>query len=265
MSLSALFVEPWTVVSRRDDACLRARTHFSSSSGTTNMFPPFALVVLEPPDLRLRDDAVQTRRREHQTHQACADDEPGHLIRGRQRSARHRRASAPGRRPRAGRARASRRHRNARRVHGAVTSPKVFTAEDQSRGSTRGRQNAGGSIAKRFLKLRALRPSRPRISRAQPLCPVCCPLATGDSYFSHFHDGRTRRHGGPRCLAPRSRRRREEKGRRLRRPGSRRASPRPRASLRDAPTGNRASFPCARRTPFVASQSVEANTPGAPA
>ena len=88
--------------------------------------PPLAPVVLEPPDLRLRDDAVQTRRREHQTHQARADDEPGHLIRGRQRGARRGRASAPGRRPRAGRARARRSHRNARRVHVAVTSPEVF-------------------------------------------------------------------------------------------------------------------------------------------
>lgn len=120
--------------------------------------------------------------------------------------------------------------------------------------------SAGGSDrAKRLRKNGGFNRDPPHISRAQPLCPVCCPLATGDSHLSHLHDGRTRRHGGPRCLAPRSRRRREEKGRRLRRRGSRRAFPRTRASPRDAPSGSEASFPCAHRASRVASPSVEAN------
>ena len=144
-------------------------------------------------------------------------------------------------------------------------SPPTTIVGRRRRARSRPTGSAGGSDrAKRLRKNGGFNRDRPHISRAQPLCPVCCPLATGDSHLSHLHDGRTRRHGGPRCLAPRSRRRREEKGRRLRRRGSRRASPRARASLRDAPSGNDASFPFTHRTPLVASRSLEANTPEAP-
>ena len=144
-------------------------------------------------------------------------------------------------------------------------SPPTTIVGRRRRARSRPTGSAGGSDrAKRLRKNGGFNRDRPHISRAQPLCPVCCPLATGDSHLSHLHDGRTRRHGGPRCHAPRSRRRREEKGRRLRRRGSRRASPRARASLRDAPSGNDASFPFTHRTPLVASRSLEANTPGAP-
>ena len=128
-------------------------------------------------------------------------------------------------------------------------SPPSTNVVRRRRAESRPTGSAGGSDrAKRLRKNGGFNRDLPHISRAQPLCPVCCPLATGDSHLSHLHDGRTRRHGGPRCHAPRSRRRREEKGRRLRRRGSRRASPRARASLRDAPSGNDASFPFTHRT-----------------
>ena len=132
---------------------------------------------------------------------------------------------------------------------------------------SRGRQVGAPAAldrAKRLRKNGGFNRDLPHIARAQPLAPCVAhsPPATHTSRTSTMAG--LRRHGGPRCHAPRSRRRREEKGRRLRRRGSRRASPRARASLRDAPSGNDASFPFTHRTPLVASRSLEANTPGAP-
>jgi len=117
------------------DAHRRARTHFSSSSGTMKMFPPFALASARHRSplsssnpltcafamMPSKRDAANTKP----TRPAPMMN-PATSFAGGNAALAVGRASAPGRRPRAGRARARRSHRNARRVHVAVTSPEVL-------------------------------------------------------------------------------------------------------------------------------------------
>ena len=227
--------------------------------------PPLAPLASNPLDLRLRADAVRLAGANGAPTTARADDEGARSPRSRrrQRGARHGvdpRRGGPARRPptRSGPAPRTRAPRR-------VTSPGRRRRHECRRRQAESRPtgSAGGSDrAKRLRKNGGFNRDLPHISRAQPLCPVCCPLATGDSHLSHLHDGRTRRHGGPRCHAPRSRRRREEKGGGDSDDEDPDVRPRELARLCVMPhpeTTRRFRF--SHRTPLVASRSLEAGHP----